>query len=82
LREGSIFYLWFNAGANAAPRNYDDIKSADADTFVKFFRSLLDQGVSMAPSAFEVGFISAAHETKHLEATVTAMDKALSIACT
>ena len=64
---------------NAVRRNYDDIKSADATTFGKFFQALLEQGVSIAPSAFEVGFVSAAHDTDHIEATVTAMDRALKV---
>lgn len=76
-RIGSIFYLWFKPGQSTAPVNYEDIKSADSERFSSYFSSLLEQGVSIAPSAFEVGFVSNAHTTELLEATVTAIGKAL-----
>ncbi len=76
-RIGSIFYLWFKQGASAGPRNYDEIKSADTARFTRFFRALLDEGVAVAPSAFEVGFVSAAHEPGHIEATINAFGRAL-----
>ncbi len=76
-RVGSIFGMWFKPNASAAPRNYDDMKQADTARFSRFYRALLEEGVAMAPSAFEVGFVSAAHERTHLDATVTAVDKAL-----
>ncbi len=75
-RVGSIFHLWFKRNAKAAPRDYEEIKGADAAAFGKFFWALLEQQVYLAPSAFEVGFISAAHQQQHIEATVTAMDRA------
>jgi len=77
LSEGSIFYLWFAAGAQNNPSNYDEIKTADGDRFVTFFRKMLEQGINIAPSPFEVGFISRAHTSDHLNATVTAIEKAL-----
>lgn len=76
-RIGSIFYLWFKKGALVAPQNYAEIKTADSTLFAKCFHSLLKQGVALAPSAFEVGFISAAHTSEHIEQTVNALDKAL-----
>jgi len=77
-RVGSIFYLWFKPGAAGPPRDYEEIKSADAARFGRFFSALIDEGVYMAPSAFEVGFVSAAHTEQLIEATVTVMKKALS----
>jgi glutamate-1-semialdehyde 2,1-aminomutase len=78
VRQGSIFYLWFKRGAEAPPRNYDDIKSADSAAYAEMFRKLLAQGIAFAPSAFEVGFISAAHQQNHLDATIHMLDRALS----
>jgi glutamate-1-semialdehyde 2,1-aminomutase len=79
-RIGSIFHLWFAKGMTEAPRDYEVLKKADAAAFGRFFWSLLEQQVYLAPSAFEVGFISAAHQKQHIEATVTAMDRALGAA--
>ncbi|MEZ4272890.1 MAG: glutamate-1-semialdehyde 2,1-aminomutase [Myxococcota bacterium] len=77
-RCGSIFYLWFKSNAEHGPRNYADIKTADTARFQRFFRCLIDQGVNMAPSAFEVGFVSSAHTDAELDATAKAVDQALS----
>ncbi|OGQ81487.1 MAG: glutamate-1-semialdehyde-2,1-aminomutase [Deltaproteobacteria bacterium RIFOXYA12_FULL_58_15] len=76
-RVASIFYLWFKPQSDRPARSYDEIKSADAGLFVRFFHALLNQGVTLAPSAFEVGFVSNAHELQHIEATITAVDLAL-----
>jgi glutamate-1-semialdehyde 2,1-aminomutase len=77
-RVGSIFYLYFKAGATQAPRNYAEIKQADPAAYAKFFHALLHNGVAMAPSSFEVGFISAAHSQSHLDATLSLIDQILS----
>ena len=76
-RVGSIFHLWFKANQSKGPSNYEDIKSADVDRFGRYFRAVLENGVWLAPSAFEVGFISAAHTQSLLDATATAMNNAL-----
>jgi glutamate-1-semialdehyde 2,1-aminomutase len=76
-RIASIFHLWFSAGRRSAATSYDEIKSADVETFKRFFHALLDEGVAMAPSAFEVAFVSAAHQPDHIDATVAAVDRAL-----
>ena len=59
-RIGSILYLWFRAGQDQPPASYDDIKAADAALFGRFFNALLDEGVAIAPSAFEVPAVVAA----------------------
>ena len=74
---GSMFGLYFLPGATRAPRDYDEVKKAETRHFGTLYRHLLDQGVALAPSAFEAGFVSAAHEQRHVEATATALDKAL-----
>ena len=76
-RVGSIFYLWFKKGATQPPRNFADIKTGDAALFGRLFHELLEHGVSLAPSAFEVGFVSAAHQHHHLDATINLLDQAL-----
>jgi glutamate-1-semialdehyde 2,1-aminomutase len=74
---GSVFGVWFKAGAKEPPRDYDEVKTADTARFAGFFRALLEEGVALAPSAFEVGFVSAAHQRQHIDATVTAVKRAL-----
>ena len=74
---GSIFYLWFAASEKQKPENYTDIQAGNAEFYRGFFQRLLEQGVYLAPSAFEVGFVSDAHSPTHLAATCTAMDQAL-----
>jgi glutamate-1-semialdehyde 2,1-aminomutase len=48
----------------------------DRERFNRFFHLMLDQGVYLAPSAFEAGFVSAAHGQPELDATVHAADRA------
>jgi glutamate-1-semialdehyde 2,1-aminomutase len=60
----SIFYLFSQP---APPRNYADVQRADQVAFERLFRRLLAEGIALAPSAFEVGFVSAAHTPQALE---------------
>jgi glutamate-1-semialdehyde 2,1-aminomutase len=46
--------------------------ACDVDRFKRFFHGMLDEGVYFAPSAFEAGFMSAAHTTADIDATVAA----------
>jgi glutamate-1-semialdehyde 2,1-aminomutase len=45
----------------------------DKDRFNKFFHAMLDRGVYLAPSAYEAGFVSAAHGAAEIEATLAAV---------
>ncbi len=76
---GSMTGLYFLPGAEKPPRDYDEVKKAKTDRFGVLYRALLDQGVALAPSAFEAGFVSAAHEQTHVEATAAALDEALTL---
>ena len=77
VRQGSIFYLWFCRDDAAAPLNYAAIKRGDSARYQRFFWALLQAGVSLAPSGFEVGFVGAAHTEANIDASVAAMDRAL-----
>jgi glutamate-1-semialdehyde 2,1-aminomutase len=71
-RLGSVF--WPYLAADAAPlRSLGDLKAKPAAAFGPVFHSVLDAGVYLAPSAFEVGFLSAAHSSAHVDALVTAL---------
>ncbi|MDG7011136.1 MAG: glutamate-1-semialdehyde 2,1-aminomutase [Nitrososphaerota archaeon] len=66
-RVGSMIGLFF---ATEPVRNYAEAKKADAGAYRRFFWSMLGSGVYLAPSAFEATFVSLAHDTGDIEATV------------
>jgi glutamate-1-semialdehyde 2,1-aminomutase len=53
-------------------RTYAQVAAADVERFRRFFHGMLDQGIYMAPSAFEAGFVSIAHSDSDLDETVAA----------
>jgi glutamate-1-semialdehyde 2,1-aminomutase len=66
---GGMFGIYFRA---APPASYAEVMQCDAPAFNRFFHAMLEQGIYFAPSAFEAGFVSAAHGSKEIEATVAA----------
>ena len=50
--------------------------ACDTAAFARFFHAMLDRGVFLAPSAFEAGFVSSAHDAETLEATLAAAREA------
>lgn len=69
---GGMFGLFF---AEGPVRDYDDVMRADAERFRRFFHGLLGLGVYLAPSAYEAGFVSAAHTQADIDATVAAAEQ-------
>jgi glutamate-1-semialdehyde 2,1-aminomutase len=62
-------------------RNVDTfakVMACDVERFRRFFHAMLDAGVYLAPSAFEAGFLSAAHTPSDIEATVAAAERVFS----
>jgi glutamate-1-semialdehyde 2,1-aminomutase len=59
-------------------RSYAQVAAADIDRFKAFFHGMLAEGVYMAPSAFEAGFVSAAHSDDDLDRTIVAAAKVFS----
>ena len=53
-------------------RTFSQVAAADIERFRKFFHGMLDNGVYLAPSAFEAGFVSAAHGDEEIEKTLDA----------
>lgn len=72
---GSIFWLTF--GNHAAIRKADEIKSESMVDFKKMYSALLDNGIYIGPSGYEVGFISKAHTYPVLEKAIEAFCKVL-----
>jgi len=58
------------------PDTYDTVMAGDKARFNKFFHAMLDAGVYLAPSAFEAGFVSAAHTADDIATTVALAEKA------
>ena len=71
--EGGMFGLVFTDADSV--RTFDQVAAADVERFKKFFHGMLDAGVYLAPSAFEAGFVSAAHGDKEFTATIDAATK-------
>jgi glutamate-1-semialdehyde 2,1-aminomutase len=70
---GGMFGIYF---ADRVPDTYDTVMAGDKARFNKFFHAMLDAGVYFAPSAFEAGFVSAAHSADDIATTVTLAEKA------
>jgi glutamate-1-semialdehyde 2,1-aminomutase len=70
---GGMFGLYF---APAIPDSYDTVMACDKERFNRFFHAMLDAGVYFAPSAFEAGFVSAAHAAADIATTVELAEKA------
>lgn len=71
--EGGMFGLVFTHAESI--RSFDQVVSADVGRFKKFFHGMLDEGIYLAPSAFEAGFVSAAHGDDEINATIAAADR-------
>ena len=63
---GGMFGIYFAA---KAPASYAEVMACDKEAFNRFFHRMLDGGVYLAPSAFEAGFVSAAHSAEDIATT-------------
>ena len=66
---GGMFGIYFR---ESAPASYTQIMECGKESFNRFFHAMLQQGVYLAPSAFEAGFVSAAHTESDIERTLEA----------
>ena len=71
---GSMACLFFNENP---VQNYQDALTSDTERFSTYFHSMLDNGVYVAPSQFEAGFTSIAHDTAIIERTLEAARTAM-----
>jgi glutamate-1-semialdehyde 2,1-aminomutase len=70
---GAMFGLYFS---QTVPQSFADVMASDRERFNRFFHLMLDAGHYLAPSAFEAGFVSAAHTGADIAATIAAADAA------
>ena len=71
--QGGMFGLFF---AETPPKSFADMMASRTDLFPAFFHAMLDEGVYLAPSAFEAGFVSAAHTEEDMMQTIVAAERA------
>jgi glutamate-1-semialdehyde 2,1-aminomutase len=69
---GSMFGVYFS---KAAPASYAEVMACDKAAFNRFFHAMLEEGVYLAPSAFEAGFVSSAHTDADIAETIAAADR-------
>jgi glutamate-1-semialdehyde 2,1-aminomutase len=70
---GSMFGIYFRP---APPKSFAEVMQCDRERFNRFFHAMLENGVYLAPSAYETGFVSAAHRESDIEATLAAARRA------
>ena len=66
---GSMFGVYFR---DTPPQSFAEVMQCNRERFNRFFHAMLEQGVYLAPSAYETGFVSAAHGAAEVEATLKA----------
>ena len=74
VQVGAMFGLFFTEQETV--ERFDQVMACDSERYGRFFHAMLDEGVYLAPSAFEAGFISAAHGDQEIEQTVAAAGRA------
>lgn len=75
-RVGSMFTFFFT---DKKVTDYQTAKSSDTAAFAEFHRAMLEQGIYLAPSQFEAGFVSAAHTEEDIARTVDCARQALAL---
>jgi len=71
---GGMFGFYF---APQVPQSYAAVMACDRERFNRFFHAMLERGVYFAPSAYEAGFVSAAHTAQDIERTLHLAREAL-----
>ncbi len=72
-RVGSMFTFFFT---EQRVRDYASAKTSDTEAFARYHHAMLEQGIYLAPSQFEAGFVSAAHSAEEIARTVEAARRA------
>ena len=70
---GAMFGLFFTDQDKV--QSFADVGRCDIQRFNKFFHGMLQAGINLAPSAYEAGFVSSAHEETHLQQTIDAAEE-------
>lgn len=73
---GGMFGMYFT---DRVPATYEDVMGCNRERFNRFFHAMLDQGINLAPSAFEAGFVSSAHSEQDIRTTLDAAGEAFKV---
>jgi glutamate-1-semialdehyde 2,1-aminomutase len=57
--------------------SFDSVKTSDTGLFKRYFNAMLEEGIYIAPSQFEAGFMSAVHTNDDIDQTIAAQSRAL-----
>ncbi|MBW2425252.1 MAG: glutamate-1-semialdehyde 2,1-aminomutase [Deltaproteobacteria bacterium] len=71
---GGMFGFFFHPGP---VESFDDAQKSDVEAFRRFFAAMLEEGIYLAPSAYEAGFVSLAHRPRDIAETLDAARRAL-----
>ncbi|MCG5530583.1 glutamate-1-semialdehyde 2,1-aminomutase [Halorhodospira halochloris] len=71
---GSMFGLFFTSESPVT--TFEQVKACDLEAFNRFFHAMLEEGVYLAPAAFEAGFVSLAHDETAVQETLDAAERA------
>ena len=74
-RVGSMFTLFFTEKETV--KSFEDVMTCDTDKFASFFNISLENGIYLAPSQYEAGFVSAAHSEQDIQKTIDASYEAI-----
>lgn len=74
---GSMFGLFFTDQTQIL--SLKDVEKCDVERFKTFFHKMLEQGIYLAPSAFEAGFLSSAHGDKEIDETLSAAERVFAV---
>jgi len=77
VRFASIFALYFTDDDNIT--SVDMVKECNMQQFAQFHREMLERGIYLSPSGYEVGFLSIAHTKEDIDTTVIAIDESLAV---
>jgi glutamate-1-semialdehyde 2,1-aminomutase len=75
-RVGGMFGIYFR---ETPPATYREVMECDREAFNRFFHTMLAEGVYFAPSAYEAGFVSAAHGSAEIERTLEAARRVFAV---
>ncbi len=70
---GGMFGMFFTDQSPIV--SFDQVMACDQERFKRFFHGMLDEGIYLAPSAFEAGFVSAAHDQSAIDRTLNAAER-------
>lgn len=76
LRTHRVGSMWTNFFVDSEVANYTDAKRSDTERYARWFRAMLARGIYLAPSQFECGFVSLAHDERAVARTLEAAEEA------